>query len=58
VLLRGCMLRNTEHVYGIVIFTGHENKVDQDGVPAGFYAGGEMHLVASQFRFLDLAVLH
>jgi hypothetical protein len=56
--LRGCMLRNTEHVYGIVIFTGHENKVDQDGVPAGFYAGGEMHLVASQFRFLDLAVLH
>ena len=26
-LLRGCMLRNTEHVYGIVIYTGHESKV-------------------------------
>ena len=27
VLLRGCMLRNTEHVLGIAIFTGHETKV-------------------------------
>ena len=33
VLLRGCMLRNTDHVYGIVIFTGHESKVS---VPVGF----------------------
>lgn len=26
-LLRGCMLRNTAHVFGVVIFTGHETKV-------------------------------
>ena len=27
VLLRGCMLRNTDYVFGVVIFTGHETKV-------------------------------
>ena len=27
ILLRGCMLRNTEFVVGAVIFTGHETKV-------------------------------
>ncbi|KAL2546820.1 Phospholipid-transporting ATPase 3 [Forsythia ovata] len=26
-LLRGCTLRNTEHIVGVVIFTGHETKV-------------------------------
>ena len=27
VLLRGSQLRNTEYVYGIVIYTGHDSKV-------------------------------
>ncbi|OVA09139.1 Cation-transporting P-type ATPase [Macleaya cordata] len=27
ILLRGCSLRNTEHIVGAVIFTGHETKV-------------------------------
>ena len=27
VLLRGMSLRNTEHVYGVVVFTGHDTKV-------------------------------
>ncbi|EEC66932.1 hypothetical protein OsI_33542 [Oryza sativa Indica Group] len=27
VLLRGCSLRNTEYIVGVVIFTGHETKV-------------------------------
>lgn len=27
VLLRGCMLRNTPHIFGVVIFTGHQTKV-------------------------------
>lgn len=29
VLLRGCILRNTQHVYGAVIFAGHETKAGQ-----------------------------
>ena len=35
VLLRGCMLRNTPHVFGVVIFSGHQTKV-QRFPPAGF----------------------
>lgn len=27
VLLRGCMLRNTDQILGVAIFTGHETKV-------------------------------
>jgi len=27
VLLRGCILRNTKHVWGLVLYTGHESKV-------------------------------
>lgn len=27
VVLRGCMLRNTPHIHGLVIYTGHESKI-------------------------------
>ena len=27
VLLRGMSLRNTEYIYGVVVFTGHDTKV-------------------------------
>jgi len=29
-LLRGSTLKNTEYVYGVVIFTGHDTKVMQN----------------------------
>jgi phospholipid-transporting ATPase len=31
-LLRGSSLRNTEYIYGIVIFTGHETKIMKNSV--------------------------
>lgn len=31
-LLRGSSLRNTEYVYGIVVFTGHETKIMKNSV--------------------------
>jgi phospholipid-transporting ATPase len=31
-LLRGSSLRNTEYIYGVVVFTGHETKIMKNSV--------------------------
>jgi len=36
VVLRGCKLRNTAHVYGITVFTGHDTKIMQNGAKARY----------------------
>ena len=33
-LLRGCSLKNVDHVYGLVIYTGHDSKIMMNSVKA------------------------
>lgn len=35
-ILRGCRLRNTEYVYGVAIFTGHDSKIMQNSTSAKY----------------------
>lgn len=34
VLLRGCTLRNTERIFGVVIYAGHDSKIFMNSAPA------------------------
>lgn len=35
-VLRGCKLRNTEHVIGMIVFTGHETKIMKNSASAKY----------------------
>jgi magnesium-transporting ATPase (P-type) len=44
VILRGCMLRNTEYVYGIVVFSGHDTKIMMNSMAAKYkFSGLELY---------------
>ena len=40
IILRGSTLRNTEYVYGIVIFTGHDTKIMMNSMAASYKFSG------------------
>lgn len=54
-LLRGCMLRNTEYVYGVVVFTGHFTKIMQNST-SGKYKFSGLETLTSKSIFLILCV--
>ena len=33
-ILRGCKLRNTEYVYGVTVFSGHDTKIMMNSAKA------------------------
>lgn len=44
IILRGCSLRNTEYVYGVVIFTGHDTKIMMNSMAAKYkFSGLELY---------------
>lgn len=45
VLLRGMSLRNTQETLGVVIYTGHETKIQMNTIKSGYKISKMMHLV-------------
>ena len=40
VVLRGCSLRNTEYIYGLTVFTGHDTKIMQNSSRSKYKLSG------------------
>lgn len=59
-LLRGCMLKNTEYVWGVVVYTGHESKIVLNSKDAPSKMSTVLHrmnnILASVFVFQAIIV--
>jgi magnesium-transporting ATPase (P-type) len=51
VLLRGMSLRNTEYIYGIVVFTGHDAKVMRNSTSSK-YKFSRLELLTNQSIYI------
>lgn len=54
-MYRGMSVRNTEHIYGVVVFTGHETKIMQNSAAAK-YKFSRLELLTNQCILVVLCV--
>ena len=52
VALRGMSLRNTEYVTGIVVYTGHDTKIQKNSAGAKYKASNVTHTMNWQILFV------
>eukprot|EP01043_Picozoa_sp_COSAG02_P029798 COSAG02_NODE_1870_length_10588_cov_78.982652_7_plen_550_part_00 len=57
ILLRGAKLRNTEHVYGLVVYTGKETKLSKNMTEGPLKRSNVEQLVDKLIRFIFLALI-
>eukprot|EP01016_Furgasonia_blochmanni_P009219 TRINITY_DN13822_c0_g1_i4.p1 TRINITY_DN13822_c0_g1~~TRINITY_DN13822_c0_g1_i4.p1 ORF type:complete len:1011 (-),score=95.37 TRINITY_DN13822_c0_g1_i4:124-3156(-) len=51
-VLRGCSIRNTEHAYGLVAYTGHDTKLMMNSVRAKAKKSGVERIMGNQIIFI------
>ena len=52
VALRGMSLRNTEHVTGVVVYTGHDSKIQMNSAGATYKVSNIMHITNRQILYV------
>lgn len=57
ILLRGAVLRNTEHVYGLVVYTGKETKLSKNMTKGPLKRSNVEQLVDKLIRFIFVALI-
>ena len=54
VVLRGMSLRNTEHITGIVVYTGHDSKIQMNSAGRVYKTSNIMHVTNRQIMLVFL----
>lgn len=57
-MLRGCTLRNTDYIYGITIFQGHDTKIMRNSASAKYkFSQLELHTNTSILMILGTQIV-
>lgn len=56
-ILRGTFLRNTQHIYGVAVFTGHETKLMRNATATPIKRTAVEHMINLQIIFLFLILI-